>query len=708
MKNVAPLMDKASGLWRKGRLREAAEIYGQILAKHPGQPDTLYQASILARQGGDLARALAYADRLISVSPGKAESYFLRALIQEDMHQLDGAMDSLRNAIRIRPEYAEAHNNLGIILRSRDQFQEAIDCFRKAIQAKPDYARAFNNLGLALKATGDIEGARQQFEQAIRLKPDYSIAYSNLGDVQRLSGMLDEAEKNLVRAVQLRPGNNSEELINLARLLVEKGNDEQARMIYHRAATLAPHALEPAIGYFLSLPYLYKDREELVMVRERYANGLKLLQERMPDFIANNSREKLLGNLVRSNFFLAYQGKDDLKLQVEYSHFVSGILQKVAPELMQTLPRKPITGRKVRIGFMSGRFRSCTAGLYFRSWITWLDRSKFEIFVYYTSKPVDPVTLEISSACDHFHHLANMASQPASLAGQVLNDDLDILVYPELGMDAEVFLLAAMRLAPVQCAGWGHPVSSGHANMDYFFSSAEMEPEQAADHYSESLVLLDGIGTCYSMPEGASAKSRSDFSLPEGRTLYLCPQSLFKIHPDNDELFTRILARDPNGILVIFSDPQPDKTNALANRLARSMQMAGIDPGSRLVVLPKVLHDDFLCVNKLCDVMLDTLHWSGGNTSLDAIACGLPIVTLPGEYMRGRQSYGMLKMMGLEELIATDQDDYVEKAVRLGTDKAWRAELSQRIQANRGKLFGQETALKQLEQFYLSTCSQQG
>ena len=63
--------------------------------------------------------------------------------------------------------------------------------------------------------------------------------------------------------------------------------------------------------------------------------------------------------------------------------------------------------------------------------------------------------------------------------------------------------------------------------------------------------------------------------------------------------------------------------------------------------------------------MVDTLHWSGGNTSLDALACALPIVTLPGRFMRGRQSAGMLRLMGIDELVARDADDYVRIVARL-------------------------------------------
>ena len=97
--------------------------------------------------------------------------------------------------------------------------------------------------------------------------------------------------------------------------------------------------------------------------------------------------------------------------------------------------------------------------------------------------------------------------------------------------------------------------------------------------------------------------------------------------------------------------------------------------------------------------MLDTLHWSGGNTSLDALACGLPIVTLPGAYMRGRQSAGMLSLLDVPELIARDEGDYVRIAGRLVAEPAWQRELARRITATQGRLFDVPDAIDRLQEF---------
>ena len=182
--------------------------------------------------------------------------------------------------------------------------------------------------------------------------------------------------------------------------------------------------------------------------------------------------------------------------------------------------------------------------------------------------------------------------------------------------------------------------------------------------------------------------------------LYLCPQSLYKIHPDNDAVLAGVLAADPAGVLVLFPGRHPDVTRQFLHRLGSVCAAHGVDLAARSCVLPYVGRGDYLRINQLCDVMLDTLHWSGGNTSLDALASGLPPVTLPGRFMRGRQTLGMLRLLDLPELIAQDADDYVRIAVRVANDADWREHLRKRIRSRRQKLFDDPAPLAALQAFY--------
>jgi CRISPR-associated protein Csy1 len=442
---------------------------------------------------------------------------------------------------------------------------------------------------------------------------------------------------------------------------------------------------------------VYTSLAHLEDTRREFAAGLERLHEAAPRF-AYPRAEAALDAARWTNFYLAYQGRDDRALQVRYGELHRRILEPAVPELFAPRARRATGRERIRVGFFSHFFFNCTAGRYFSSWITHLDRDRFEPFVYYTNEWIADDTRTIAAAAHTFRHLPGRSLH--ALAQQVAADDLDVLVYPELGMHPETFTLAGLRLAPVQCAGWGHPNTTGLGAIDWFISCAEMEPPGAEAHYSERLALLPGLGTRYAIPTAETTGERADFGIPEGRTTYLVPQSLFKIHPDNDELIARVLERDPDGVAVMFASHHDRLTQTFATRLASSLEKRRIDIHERVFFLaPFIPHPRYLRLNALCDVMLDTLHWSGGNTSLDALASGLPVVTLPGTLMRGRQSQAMLHALGAGELVAADADAYVETAASLGRDRERRAALSQRILANRGALFEREEPVRALEDF---------
>lgn len=474
---------------------------------------------------------------------------------------------------------------------------------------------------------------------------------------------------------------------------------EAALARYQDVLTRRPDHLAAALGARLTLPLIYDSAAAVQTARARVESGLRHLLNELPGFLQRPARE-CFDHLFRVNFFLAYQGGDDTELQSLYGDFVASLIAAHLPVLSQTLARGDTRRRRIRLGFVSSYFRQCTVGGYFRRWITHLDRTRFETFVFHSSPRRDGLTREIAAHADHFVDLSAFGSLEAC-GKRIRAENPDILIYPELGMDPHSFLLASLRLAPVQCAAWGHPVTSGLPAIDYFFSSRAAEPPDAAMHYRENLVLLDDLGVSYPRPICPNAKRRIDFSLPEQKTLYLCPQSLFKLHPDFDPLLARVLINDAEGVLVLFEADKPVLTQAFLDRLRRVFAEHGLDVAQHVIMLPYLRHPDFLEVNRLCDVMLDPPYWSGGNTALDALASGLPIVTFEGRFMRGRQSAAMLRQVGLDRLIATDSDDYVRIAHAVVHDQLWRERVRQQLRERADALFDQTAAIASLERFLL-------
>jgi protein O-GlcNAc transferase len=675
--------------------------------------------------------ALALAQAAAAAAPTDAALHFRLAEAQEDAGQLTAAIDSLRTAIRLRSEYAEAHAYLGLLLADAEDTEGAIASLRHAVALKPDYVRAWNNLGSALRKAGQLTEAVEAIRKALALQPDYAFGHATLGLLERdlgdeaaaeaslrtalglrpdlrgavlgLAGLLqrqsrlDESAQLYARALQLAPAAN--EWFQLGSVLAERGEPVQARDAFARALAADPLHLRAALGLHLTLPMLYDSVEHIAAARAAYAEGLTALEGLVEPCMRGRSPAEVLDAWQWSNFLLPYQGEDDKALQQRYAALVARSIDIAAPELRQPLPRAAVAGRRIRIGFASAFFKVGTVGMYFRRWITGLDRSRFEIFAYSLHPGVDAVGSEVAANVDHFRHLVGPRWRVANVAEAIRDDALDVLVYLELGMHSVSFALAALRLAPVQCAAWGHPTTTGHPTIDYYLSAAAMEPADAAAHYSERLVLLPGVGTQYSPPSIPEDTDRARFSLPHDKVLLLCPQSLFKVHPDNDELLAAVIAATRDTTLVLFEGRHPVLTDRFMRRLERAFTTRGLAIRERAIVLPSLSHPDYLRVNRVCDAMLDTLHWSGGNTSLDALACGLPIVTLPGALMRGRQTAGMLDVLGATHLIAASRDDYLRIAVKLAGDAAWRNEQRVRIEMGKGRLFEDRAPIDRLQAF---------
>jgi protein O-GlcNAc transferase len=683
----------------------------------------------------DIQAAVAQARAAVTSMPDDPVAHYVHGELQEKAGDKPGANASVRRALELNPRFVQAHHYLGILLGEAGDAESAAAAFAETVRLDPAHARGWNNLGNTLRTLDRLDEAEAAFARAVALKPDYWLAAANLGGVQRdmgamdraeatlrvalgrggpnpyrslvvllagvlrLRGMLDESAQLYVQAINAAPSESAGEWFNLGLVLAERNDPAGARKAYGRARALDPTDLRTLFGERLTLPMVYADGDEVEAARAGFEAGLAELEgELVPAIHAGALTEtQVLDGLRWVNFFLAYQGRDDRDLQRRYAAVAAAAVDAVAPHWHAPIAARGLRGKRVRVGFASAFFHTGTCGRYFKSWITDLDRERFEVFVYHLWPGMDDIAQAIAARADHFRTFAANQSRPSVVAPAIRGDDLDVLVYIELGMDVTTFGLASLRLAPRQYAAWGHPVTTGHATIDAFLSCEAMESVEAQQHYTEALLLLPGIGTRYERPMLPSPGSREQFSLPADRPLLLCPQSLWKIHPDNDRLFAEILAANPRAMLVFFGGWHPAPIDRFMQRLKLTLDSVDIPIRERTRVLPQVGHEDYLRINMLCDAMIDTLHWSGGNSSLDALACGLPVVTLPGPFMRGRQSAGMLSLLGVPELIAADRADYLAIAARLAGDETWRRELAARIGAAQSRLFDVSDAIGRLQ-----------
>jgi protein O-GlcNAc transferase len=638
---------------------------------------------LMARIEEGLGRLAAARDRLLQLRTRMGATPPLEmqlASVCQKLGDSAAAIAAYESVIALDPQTAAAYKNLAAILTAQGRMEDVREVLKRAVAKVPHDATLWLRLSAAESHFGNAAAALDCLEKAVLSMPTLATVWRDIGYAYAEHWRFDESDRALGVASALDPGEPDIEA-NRAFVKQELGDTAGAIAALQAAAARDPADLRIAVNERLMLPQIYEDAADVARWRARFTQGLESLERDAARWLPRAER---VFQVNHNNFFLAYQGEDDTELQRRYSAFLAKLLAAARPQWRSGRPRRFDGARKLRVGFFGSIFRECTAGRYFERWITNLDPKRFERFVYYTAPFADAFTQRIAASVEHF---VTLRASPVETAAKLFDDQLDVLVYPEVGMNNVTYVLAALKLAAVQCAAWGHPVTTGSDAIDAYFTCDVMEPPDGERHYVEKLVRLPGIGVDYSMPEPGPSLTRAELGLPADCHAYFCVQSLFKIHPEMDALFADVVAADPKAVLVFFVASGTKVTERLAARFQRAFAARGIAPRRQLKFLPRMETSHFRGALATAHVVLDTVRWSGGNTSIDAFAAGVPVVTLPGRFMRGRQTAGMLDLMQLPELVATDPASYVGLAVEVASNAERNAALRAAIRERRAVLF---------------------
>jgi FkbM family methyltransferase len=242
--------------------------------------------------------------------------------------------------------------------------------------------------------------------------------------------------------------------------------------------------------------------------------------------------------------------------------------------------------------------------------------------------------------------------------------------------------IAAHRLARVQVASGGSPVSTGLSSCDLFMSSEMNDPDpNAQDDYEEGLVRLPGtvayFGFAHDREPQTIKCSRTDLGVPDGHVVFFSAANYYKIIPELLTCWAEILARTPDSSLVLMPfNPNWGAAYPEAlfhRRLGRALESFGVAP-SRVRVVGKVpTRADLHAVMSLADIYLDSFPFPGSCSLIDPLLVGLPVVARDGDKLRTVVAASMLRMEGLDGAICASANDYVDRAVRLSRDPAFRA-----------------------------------
>src|ERR687886_642516 len=507
-------------------------------------------------------------------------------------------------------------------------------------------ALILREFGNTLYRQGRYEAAIKHYQRFLVSQTGDIELYGNLSEFLRNLNRIEEAIASLEEGIRHYPtaGKLHFEIVKIYHL---NGLTKLAISSAERATEILPKEYVFQLFKHLTLPIVYNTSDEIQFYRKRFVLELEKLIQQTSLKTPEDKINALRGFSSFTNFYLAYQAHNVVESQSKYANLVHRVMvanysQWVQPQSMPPL----LENGKIRVGYISSYLHSYSGTLWLTGWLRYCNHQQFEIYCYYTGNDPDPITEQFRQYSDRFRHI------PHNLEGvcqQIIDDKLHILVFPE----------------------------------------------NAHLHYSETLIKLPNIGVAYPKPTvGKLNNSRLDFDLREDAVIYLCCQAPFKYLPQYDFILAEIARRVPQAQFIF------PRGELLRERLKYAFAAVNLDSEDYCLFRNIPTRQDYIAINFLSDIFLDTFTWSGGNTSLEAIACNLPIVTCPGEFMRGLHAYSFLKMLGVTDTIAQNEEEYIEIAVKLGRDSKWRQDIAQRMSQRQDDLFDDQVCVTALEGFY--------
>ena len=608
------------------------------------------RAAAAALAAGDLPRALERAHVVLRETPDQDEPLALLVEIarrRADAGALDDAIRILNDAATYAPLRGPIHLFLADLLQRAGRYPEAYERLRTADILKPNNPGILKSLARLAGRLGRRADAATAYGALLGAKPDDDRVWLALSDDAYNRAHYADAVEILEEGIA-------------------RNGSAALRM---RRALLLPKVVSSISGYVDSRLGMAEHLDTLIDSGARIADVAQSVNQ--------------------TPYLLPYAGLNNRALQMK----TAAAHLAAAPDLAWTAPhcRHPRPSRpRIRIGFVSQYLTlHHTIRRLFIGMIERLDRKRFEVFVIAPEASGEAANT-MRAAADHMIALPNgLAEARAAIAAL----ELDLLIYPDIGMNAQTYYLAFARLAHKQAVFFGHPMTSGIPTIDTFVSSALKEPADYKDHYSENVALLPRMPFLYPRPPMQEAMPLDNLNLPPGATLYACPQTIIKFHPDFDHALAGIFAADPRGKLVLIKTGDDPWYELLFARLRRTIP----DFDTRLIALPPIPVGQYLGLLAKADAVLDPFPFCGGNSSYEAFAAGAPVVTLPGKTMCGRLTDAFYRQMGLAEMVSHTVPAYVERAVRLANDRPFRAAQAALIAERDREIFDDEKALALVE-----------
>lgn len=607
--DINAVLNQAVNNFQKGNLEDAKKKLNHVLIYQPRNIIALEIMAIIYATQGYTQQALKYFDKILKTSPQNASAWSNRGNVLQLLGQYKNALDSCNKAIHLKPDLAEAWVNRGNALLELKQFKQAIISCDKALSINSNIAQAWYNRGNALQALAEYTQALDSYDKAIGIDRNYSEAWSNRGGALQALRQYDLALDSYDKAISIRPS-NAEAWSSRGKVLDSMCSFELSEESYREAIRCAPDLLNARNGLILSLNY-----------RESF-NAENVLKESL-----------LFGSILS---------------------------KKSNPKFKKWINIK--APQKLNIGFVSGDFKKHSVGYFFEGLIKNIDLKFFEIYAFPTQSIEDDLTARIKPFFREWIPIFDKSDHEAShiihqkgihilidLSGHTFNNRLPVFAY---------------KPAPVQVTWLGLPSTTGVPEIDFIIGDPYALPEEYENHFTETVWRLPESYLCLTPPH-----ENVEFGdLPASKNGFITFGSfnnLSKMNGKVVETWARILKLIPTAKLFL-------KTEQLNNQKIRDsvyQQFLSYDIGDNRIFLTGLKDNRLEHLNEYnqVDLALDTFPYPGVTTSAEALWMGVPVLTLKGNSFLSSTPTSITKNLGLDDWIANDIDEYINKAVQFST-----------------------------------------
>ncbi len=678
-----------------------------------------------AEQAGHFAEACERYREAVQLAPQYATAHLNLGIGLEALGKTAQACTAFETALSLDPADVFANYNLGRQLFSRGALAEAEPLLRRAIHGNPDFADARVVLARLLEHKGDLDGAVAELEQTLRLVPDYFGALCNYADLLVKLQRIDEALATLRKAAAVQP-ENFETQYKLGHLLFERNQFADAKRHFLAALASAPASLEAhaslvnvclALGdlpeaashaeaalkaqpdwldllfdYGLILKRMSRTSEaeaafrRAIALDKRYVRAYQMLggvlitQCRVDEALAvfQEGRAHCEESfLLESPEMFALNCKDDISIDDLFARHVDygKRLQQLHPARFAPFANTPDPNRRLRIGYVSGDLQHHVVAQFLLPLLEERDRTAVEIICYSTGDTDDKMSARLRGLCDIWRNASRMP--PDAVADLIHQDRIDILVDLAGHSGTPNLAVFAQQPAPVQATWVGYLNTTGLTRIQYRISDQHSDPVGLTDRYhTEKLVRLPHSQWCYRPFVEVDCASEAPYARNGFVTFGSFVQTV-KITPSMRQLWGRILTQVPDARLLVVGVVDKQAQAGLYRDLAN----AGVDR-TRIEMLPYIPLEDYYRSFGRVDIALDTMPFSGGTTSCDALWMGTPVITAPGQRSWSRSAASVLTTLRLQDWIAESPEDYVQRAVRFARNPAVVAELRKSLRSN--------------------------